>query len=174
MPSFEIQVPGNDADFYKTLALIKTEGYVGYRNQSEYQKIIEKLNGIKNKTNIQYSYIENLDFMTPEQYYFMPQSFAFLLLVLGEILYFGYMVFMARVLRDAFASWRIIHLSAFLFVIAFSVYVIIYRFITKIQNQALVLNIMRIRFIVIVELLIAFAIVVGCRIGRLYARRCEP
>jgi hypothetical protein len=46
MPSFEIDTNYSDADFNKILALIKTEGYVLYESQKEYQDILDKINVI--------------------------------------------------------------------------------------------------------------------------------
>lgn len=166
MPSFEISTNYSDTNFNKTLALIKTEGYVLYETQKEYQNILDKIDTIKQNTNVQYSYIENLDFIPLNQCYFMPKYLAFLLLILGEILFFCYMINMVK----KFFSLKIINVLPILPIITFVTYEIAYISITKINNNALRLNIMRIRYTVITELLIIFVIVVSCRIYKIFSK----
>nr|WP_300326694.1 hypothetical protein [uncultured Anaerostipes sp.] len=168
MPSFEINTNYNDDNFKKTLALLKTEGYVLYENQREYQNIVDKINIIKENTDIQYSYIENLDFVPLEQCYFMPKYLALFLLVLGEILFLCYIMFIIKVVKHD-SSLKIINQLFISSIITFVTYELAYMFITKIQNNALVLNIMRIRYTVIAELLIAFIIVVSYKIHKIFS-----
>lgn len=167
MPSFEINPTYTDADFNKILSLIKTEGYIVYENQKEYQNILDKINVIKEKTGIQYSYIENLNFIPLNQCYFMPKYLALFFVVLGETLFYFYMLLMLKLTQRIASDSKIINVLFVLFIITVVTYELSYLILMNIQDKALLLNIMRIRYTVMVELLITFIIcvlVIGCNV----------
>lgn len=170
MPSFEINTNYSNADFNKTQLLVKTEGYVLYENKEEYQNIIDKIELIKESTGIQYSYIEDIDFMPLNQCYFMPKYLAFILVILGELLFFFYIKLILKVVQRASADSKTVNILYVLFFMAFATYQIAYLSIKTIKNNALLLNIMRIRFTVLVELLIALAVIVIFIICKTYKK----
>lgn len=170
MPSFEINTNYSDEYFNKIQSLLKTEGYVLYENQKEYQSILDKIELIKENTGIQYSCIENLDFIPLNQRYFMPKYLAFILVILGEILFFFYIKLILKVVQRAVVASKTVNVLYVLFFMTFATYETAYLSLMKIKNKALLLNIMRIRFTVMVEMLIALAIIVIVIIRKVFKK----
>ena len=157
MPSLK-PTSNEETDFNKILALIKTEGFILYETVEEYQDILDEIDIIREETGVLYSCIENLDIVPLEQHYFMPVFLAVFFVVLGELLFVIYDIYILKLMQKIFYTKKFFKIMVILCFFTLSTYGVSYLSIIKLRNTALVLNMMRIRDIVLVELLIALVL----------------
>ncbi|MDE6434819.1 MAG: hypothetical protein K2L07_11405 [Lachnospiraceae bacterium] len=158
MPSLKPAINYEETDFNKILALIKTEGFILYETVEEYQDILDEIDIIREETGVLYSCIENLDIVPLEQHYFMPVFLAVFFVVLGELLFVIYVIYIQKLMQKIVYTKNFFKIMVILCFFTLSTYEISYLSIIKLRNTALALNVMRIRDIVLVELLIALVL----------------
>lgn len=154
MPSIRTLKSYENTIFAKTLALIRTEGFVLYKNEQEYKNIVEQILQIREDTGVLYRYIEDLSIISQEEKYYMPVGIAIMMLGLSEIIF---VVNQLRILNNKKNMVRKSNLIQTILSMSISMVCIgyiSYRTITKLKNSILVLNVMRSRSIVIKEVLV--------------------
>lgn len=169
MPSLEIQntnISINEKHFLAILYLLKTEGYILYKSEKDYENITTKIDTIKEDFGIQYSYITDLLIVPSTDKYKMSITEAISILIFIEICIVIFLVlfYKTQVVLICGTEQLAIGICYFAIILLLTYKIAYFGIIHFVRNETIIYNIMRTRHWLIFEDLIFLIVFVLCSI----------